>query len=41
MFKFVPETPVIAAYVQRFATRPAVARAAKIDAGILAAQAAA
>lgn len=40
MFKLVPETPVIAAYVARVAARPAVARAAKIDADLLAKQAA-
>ena len=39
MFKLVPETPVIAAYVARVAARPAVARAAKIDADLLAKQA--
>jgi glutathione S-transferase len=41
MFKLVPETPVIAAYVARVASRPAVARAAKIDADLVAAQSAA
>ena len=40
MFKLVPETPVIASYVARVAARPAVARAAKIDADLLAKQAA-
>ena len=40
MFRLVPETPVIAAYVARVAARPAVARAAKIDADLLAKQAA-
>ena len=40
MFKLVPETPVIAAYVARVAARPAVARAAQIDADLLAKQAA-
>ena len=40
MFKLVPETPVIAAYVARVAARPAVARAAKIDADLVAKQAA-
>ena len=38
MFKLVPETPVIAAYVARVAARPAVARAATIDADLLAKQ---
>ena len=38
MFKLVPETPAIAGYVQRVAARPAVARAAKIDADLLAAR---
>ena len=36
MFKLVPETPVIAGYVARVAARPAVARAAKIDADLVA-----
>jgi len=36
MFKLVPETPRITAYVQRVTARPAVARAAKIDADLLA-----
>jgi len=36
MFKLVPETPTITAYVQRVTARPAVARAAKIDADLLA-----
>ena len=40
MFKLVPETPVIASYVARVASRPAVARAAKIDADLVAKQAA-
>ena len=40
MFKLVPETPVIAAYVARVAARPAVARAAKIDADLIAQQSA-
>jgi glutathione S-transferase len=40
MFKLVPETPTITAYVARVTSRPAVARAAKIDADILAARAA-
>jgi glutathione S-transferase len=38
MFKLVPETPVITGYVGRVTSRPAVARAAKIDAELLAAQ---
>ncbi len=38
MFNLVPETPVVTAYIDRVASRPAVARAAKIDAGLLAAQ---
>ena len=32
MFKLVPETPVVTAYIARVTSRPAVARAAKIDA---------
>ena len=40
MFKLVPETPAIAAYVARVAARPAAARAAKIDADLAAKQAA-
>ena len=40
MFKLLPETPVIAGYVARVAARPAVARAAKIDADLVAKQAA-
>ena len=40
MFKLVPETPVVAGYVARVAARPAVARAAKIDADLVAKQAA-
>jgi glutathione S-transferase len=39
-FKLVPETPVIAAYVERVTARPSFARAAKIDADLLAARAA-
>jgi glutathione S-transferase len=39
MFKLVPETPAITAYVALVTSRPAVARAAAIDAGILAARA--
>jgi glutathione S-transferase len=38
MFKLVPETPVITGYVGRVTSRPAVARAAKIDADLLAAR---
>ncbi len=38
MFKLVPETPVVAGYIARVTSRPAVARAAKIDADLLAAQ---
>ena len=38
MFKLVPETPVITGYVGRVTARAAVARAAKIDADLLAAQ---
>jgi glutathione S-transferase len=40
MFKLVPETPVITSYIARVAARPAVARAAKIDADLAAKQAA-
>jgi len=40
MFKLVPETPAITAYIARVTSRPAAARAAKIDADILAARAA-
>ena len=40
MFKLVPETPVVTGYIARVTARPAVARAAKIDADILAKQAA-
>jgi glutathione S-transferase len=36
MFKLVPETPVIAGYIARVAARPAVARAARIDADLAA-----
>ena len=39
MFKLVPETPAIAAYIGRVTTRPAAQRAAKIDAELLAARA--
>ena len=38
MFKLVPETPVIVDYIARVTARPAVARAAKIDADLLAAR---
>jgi glutathione S-transferase len=38
MFKLVPDTPVISAYVARVTSRPAVARAARIDADLVAAQ---
>ena len=38
MFKLVPETPAIQAYIERVTTRPAALRAAKIDADILAAR---
>jgi glutathione S-transferase len=38
MFKLVPETPVVTAYIARITSRPAVARAAKIDADLIAAQ---
>jgi len=41
MFKLVPETPVVASYIARVTSRPAVARAAKIDADLIAAQGAA
>jgi glutathione S-transferase len=40
MFKLVPETPAVKAYVERIAARPASKRAADIDAAILAARAA-
>jgi glutathione S-transferase len=36
MFKLVPETPVVTGYIARVTSRPAAARAAKIDAEILA-----
>ena len=39
-FKLVPQTPVIAGYVERVTARPSFARAAKIDADLLAARAA-
>ena len=38
MFKLVPETPVVTGYIARVTSRPAVARAAKIDAELVAAQ---
>src|SRR4051794_7713640 len=38
MFKLVPESPVVAGYIARVTARPAFARAAAIDAGLLAAQ---
>ena len=38
MFKLVPETPVIKAYIERVASRPAAQRAAAKDAEILAAR---
>ena len=38
MFKLVPETPAIKAYIERVTTRPAARRAARIDADILAAR---
>jgi glutathione S-transferase len=38
MFKLVPETPVVTAYVGRVTARPAATRAAKIDADLVAAQ---
>ena len=40
MFKLVPETPIVTGYIARVTARPAVARAAEIDADILARQAA-
>jgi glutathione S-transferase len=40
MFKLVPETPVLSDYIARVTSRPAAARAAKIDADILAKRAA-
>jgi glutathione S-transferase len=41
MFKLVPESPVVADYIARVTSRPAVARAARIDAELSAAQSAA
>jgi len=40
MFKLVPESPVVAGYIDRVTSRPAFARAAKIDADLVAAQSA-
>ena len=40
MFGLAPETPVVRAYIDRIKARPAVARAGKIDADLLAKQAA-
>jgi glutathione S-transferase len=40
MFKLVPELPVITAYIERIASRPAMQRAAALDAELAAAQAA-
>jgi glutathione S-transferase len=40
MFKLVPDTPVVAGYIARVTSRPAAARAAKIDADLLAQSAA-
>ena len=37
-FKLVPDTPVVAGYIGRVTSRPAFARAAKIDADLIAAQ---
>lgn len=41
MFGLAPETPVVRAYIDRIKARPAVARAGKIDADLVAKQAAA
>jgi glutathione S-transferase len=38
MFKLVPESPVVTGYIARVTSRPAVARAAKIDADLIAMQ---
>ena len=38
MFKLVPEMPVVTGYIARVTSRPAVARAARIDADLIAAQ---
>ncbi|HET6554074.1 MAG TPA: glutathione S-transferase family protein [Dyella sp.] len=40
LFKLVPELPVITAYIERIASRPAMQRAAELDAELAAAQAA-
>jgi glutathione S-transferase len=40
MFKLVPETPAVKAYIERVTSRPAALRAAKIDEDIMAARAA-
>jgi glutathione S-transferase len=40
MFKLVPETPAVKAYIERVTSRPAALRAAKIDEEIMAARAA-
>lgn len=40
MFKLVPELPVVMAYVERIASRPAIQRATALDAELAAAQAA-
>ena len=40
MFKLVPETPVVQAYIARIGERPAAVRAAELDAELIAAQAA-
>ncbi|MEP7302183.1 MAG: glutathione S-transferase family protein [Caldimonas sp.] len=39
MFKLVPETPAVTAYIERVTSRPAAQRAARIDADILATRA--
>lgn len=39
MFKLVPETPVIKAYIERIGSRPAVARGREKDAQLAASQA--
>ena len=38
MFKLVPETPVVQAYIERVGSRPAAVRAAKADADLVAAR---
>jgi len=40
LFKLVPELPVITAYIERIASRPAIQRATALDAELAAAQAA-